>query len=120
MNTMKLAAENWDKPVVVTTNVQFFESLFGNKSSKCRKLHNIANSVIIFDEVQMLPADYLKPCIAMIEELVSSFGVSAVFCTATQPALQPFFQSEISAYELCPRMEEQFTFFKRTTFQNLG
>lgn len=119
-NPMKLAAENWDKPVVVTTNVQFFESLFGNKSSKCRKLHNIANSVIIFDEVQMLPADYLKPCIAMIEELVSSFGVSAVLCTATQPALQPFFQSGISAYELCPRMEEQFAFFKRTTFQNLN
>lgn len=118
-NPMKLAAENWDKPVVVTTNVQFFESLFGNKSSKCRKLHNIANSVVIFDEVQMLPADYLKPCIAMIEELVSSFGVSAVLCTATQPALQPFFQSGISAYELCPRMEEQFAFFKRTTFQNL-
>lgn len=119
-NPMKLAAENWDKPVVVTTNVQFFESLFGNKSSKCRKLHNIANSVVIFDEVQMLPADYLKPCIAMIEELVSSFGVSAVLCTATQPALQPFFQSGISAYELCPRMEEQFAFFKRTTFQNLN
>lgn len=118
-NPMKLAAENWDKPVVVTTNVQFFESLFGNKSSKCRKLHNIANSVVIFDEVQMLPADYLKPCITMIEELVSSFGVSAVLCTATQPALQPFFQSGISAYELCPRMEEQFAFFKRTTFQNL-
>ena len=72
-NPMKLAAENWDKPVVVTTNVQFFESLFGNKSSKWRRLYNIANSVIIFDEVQMLPADYLKPCIAMIEELVSSF-----------------------------------------------
>lgn len=118
-NPMKLAAENWDKPVVVTTNVQFFESLFGNKSSKCRKLHNIANSVVIFDEVQMLPTDYLKPCIAMIEELVSSFGVSAVLCTATQPALQPFFQSGISAYELCPRIEEQFAFFKRTTFQNL-
>lgn len=118
-NPMKLAAENWDKPVVVTTNVQFFESLFGNKSSKCRKLHNIANSVVIFDEVQMLPTDYLKPCIAMIEELVSSFGVSAVLCTATQPALQSFFQSGISTYELCPRMEEQFAFFKRTTFQNL-
>lgn len=118
-NPMKLAAENWDKPVVVTTNVQFFESLFGNKSSKCRKLHNIANSVVIFDEVQMLPTDYLKPCIAMIEELVNSFEASVVLCTATQPALQPFFQSGIPAYELCPRLEEQFRFFKRTTFQNL-
>lgn len=118
-NPMKLAAENWDKPVVVTTNVQFFESLFGNKSSKCRKLHNIANSVVIFDEVQMLPTDYLKPCVVMIEELVNSFEASVVLCTATQPALQPFFQSGIPAYELCPRLEEQFRFFKRTTFQNL-
>lgn len=118
-NPMKLAAENWDKPVVVTTNVQFFESLFGNKSSKCRKLHNIANSVVIFDEVQMLPTDYLKPCVAMIEELVNSFEASVVLCTATQPALQPFFQSGIPAYELCPRLEEQFRFFKRITFQNL-
>ncbi len=118
-NPMKLAAENWDKPVVVTTNVQFFESLFGNKSSKCRKIHNIVNSVVIFDEVQMLPTDYLKPCVAMIEELVNSFEASVVLCTATQPALQPFFQSGIPAYELCPRLEEQFRFFKRTTFQNL-
>ena len=90
-NPMKLAAENWDKPVVVTTNVQFFESLFGNKSSKCRKLHNIVNSVVIFDEVQMLPTDYLKPCVAMIEELVNSFEASVVLCTATQPALHALF-----------------------------
>ena len=70
--------KNWDKPVVVTTNVQFFESLFANKSSRCRKLHNIANSVIIFDEAQMLPTDYLKPCIAMMEELVGNFRSSIV------------------------------------------
>lgn len=118
--TMQLAAENWDKPVVVTTNVQFFESLFANKTSKCRKLHNIANSVIIFDEAQMLPNDYLKPCIAMVEELLNNYGISAVLCTATQPALESFFQRERSATELCPRMEEQFTFFKRTVFENIG
>lgn len=73
---MQLASENWDKPIVVTTNVQFFESLFSNKSSRCRKLHNIANSVIIFDEVQMLPTDYLKPCIYMISELVKRYRYS--------------------------------------------
>lgn len=117
---MQLASENWDKPIVVTTNVQFFESLFANKSSKCRKLHNIANSVIIFDEAQMLPNDYLKPCIAMIEELINNYQVSAVLCTATQPALASFFHERISAKELCPRMEEQFEFFKRTVFENVG
>lgn len=117
---MQLASENWDKPIVVTTNVQFFESLFANKSSKCRKLHNIANSVIIFDEAQMLPNDYLKPCIAMIEELINNYQVSAVLCTATQPALTSFFHEGISAKELCPRMEEQFEFFKRTVFENVG
>lgn len=117
---MQLASENWDKPVVVTTNVQFFESLFANKSSKCRKLHNIANSVIIFDEAQMLPTDYLKPCIAVMEELAANFGSSIVLCTATQPALSPFFQREMPVTELCPRVKEQFRFFERVTFQNVG
>ena len=96
---MQLAAENWDKPVVVTTNVQFFESLYANKSSKCRKLHNMANSVIIFDEAQMLPVDYLKPCIAAMEELIDRYGSSVVLCTATQPALQ----SLLSKGEKCNR-----------------
>ena len=117
---MSLAAENWDKPVIVTTNVQFFESLFANKSSKCRKLHNIANSVVIFDEAQMLPADYLKPCISMIEEMVARYGVSAVLCTATQPSLEPFFQNIAVPIELCPRIEQQFAFFKRTNIHNIG
>lgn len=120
LQSMQLAAENWDKPVIVTTNVQFFESLFANRPSKCRKLHNIANSVIIFDEAQMLPNDYLKPCIAMIEELLNNYRTSVVLCTATQPALRSFFQGSISATELCPRMDEQFQFFKRTLFENIG
>ena len=117
---MQLASENWDKPVVVTTNVQFFESLFANKSSKCRKIHNIANGVIILDEAQMLPMDYLKPCIAMLQELVDSYSASIVLCTATQPALDSFFSKNELIKELCPRMEEQFSFFKRVNYQNLG
>ena len=120
LKPMQLATENWDKPVVVTTNVQFFESLFANKSSKCRKLHNIANSVVIFDEVQMLPNDYLNPCVAMIEELVRNYGVSAVLCTATQPSLDPLFSDNVNIKELCPRVEEQFEFFKRVSFEKLG
>lgn len=117
---MQLASENWDKPVVVTTNVQFFESLFSNKSSKCRKLHNIANSVIIFDEAQMLPIDYLTPCLSMIQELVENYGTSVVLCTATQPALDDFFVSKEQIVELCPRLGEQFRFFERVTYQNIG
>ena len=120
LKPMQLATENWDKPVIVTTNVQFFESLFANKPSKCRKLHNLANSVIIFDEVQMLPNDYLKPCIAGMEELVRYYGSSVVLCTATQPALQNIMSKDMISRELCPRMEEQFSFFKRSRIIDIG
>lgn len=120
LKPMQLAAENWDKPVIVTTNVQFFESMFSNRSSKCRKLHNIANSVIIFDEAQMLPNAYLKPCVAAIEQLVRYYQCTAVLCTATQPALKKFLSEGMKGKELCPRMEEQFRFFRRVTMKDLG
>jgi len=116
---LKLAAENWDIPIVVTTNVQFFESLFANRSRGCRKLHNIAKSVIIFDEAQMLPREYMRPAMAAVWELVTNYGASAVFCTATQPGLERFLPAETKVTELAPNPQELFDFYKRVEVKHL-
>lgn len=118
-----LATENWDAPVIVTTAVQFFESIYANRSSKCRKLHNIANSVIIFDEAQMIPSNNLRPCVAAIAELVRAYNATAVLCTATQPAIDEMlleYSKKESVVELCPDVDGMFEKFRRTSFEKEG
>lgn len=82
-----LATENWDAPIIVTTNVQFFESLYACKPSRCRKLHNLVNSVVVLDEAQMIPPKWLRPCVEAINMLTTHLGVTLLMTTATQPAL---------------------------------
>lgn len=115
-----LSTENWDMPVIVTTNVQFFESLFASKSSKCRKIHNICNSVIIFDEAQMLPTEYLSACISAIAELVQNCNSSVVLCSATQPAITKKFPDTMKCVEICEDTKNLYKTFQRIQIVKRG
>ena len=120
---LRLASENWDAPIVVTTAVQFFESLFADRSSRCRKLHNIAGSVIILDEAQMLPLNLLLPIIQAIKELAQNYRCSVVMCTATQPAVQAengFYRGFENVREIAPKPTALFDKLRRTTVQHIG
>ncbi|MDR1183288.1 MAG: CRISPR-associated helicase Cas3' [Coriobacteriales bacterium] len=111
-----LATENWDAPIIVTSNVRFFESLFRNKPSDCRKLHNIANSVLVFDEAQMIPLDHLLPCVAVIRELTERYNCSAVLATATQSSLDEYFAPSVLR-EITKNPQDLYEFFRRVTFE---
>ncbi|MDF7800467.1 CRISPR-associated helicase Cas3' [Pontiellaceae bacterium B1224] len=119
----RLASENWDAPIVVTTNVQFFNSFYANKTSKCRKLHNVADSIVIFDEVQAIPVEKLKPCLEVIKELSTNYGVTSVLCTATQPAIEysEQFQSGLKdVREIVGDVPALFSALKRTEESFVG
>jgi CRISPR-associated endonuclease/helicase Cas3 len=121
--TSRLAAENWDAPLVVTTSVQFYESLFANRASRCRKLHNLARAVVILDEAQTLPVDYLHPCLRAVSELVNSYRSSVVLCTATQPAVhrrEGFPIGLDGVFEIIPRPADLYRHLKRVRVHDLG
>jgi CRISPR-associated endonuclease/helicase Cas3 len=118
---LRLTMESWDAPIVVTTAVQFFESLFSDRPSQCRKLHNIAGSVIVLDEAQTLPLKLLRPIMAAIDELALNYGCSVVLCTATQPALQDgdFHNGFENVREIAPNPPGLFQKLRRTQVENL-
>ena len=119
---LRLAMENWDAPIVVTTAVQFFESLFAARPAQCRKLHSMAGSVVILDEAQTLPLKHLRPAVAAIDELARNYRSSMVLCTATQPALEaPAFAGGLDGVrELAPEPKRLFDKLERVRVRHVG
>jgi CRISPR-associated endonuclease/helicase Cas3 len=121
----RLAAENWDAPLVVTTAVQFYESLFAIRTSRCRKLHLLAKSVFILDDAQAIPLDYLEPCLRALEVLAGAYGATIVLCTATQPAIHRRDDFSIgldvpSSSEIMPDPEGLFQALRRVDIRFAG
>ncbi|WP_280550348.1 CRISPR-associated helicase Cas3' [Halomonas sp. 11-S5] len=127
IDKLRRDSENWDMPIVVTTAVQFFESLFAAKTSRCRKLHNIASSVVILDEAQTMPLPLLRPSVAALDELALNYRTSVVLCTATQPALAETNDTERSfagglrgLRELAPEPERLYRQLERVSVRHIG
>ena len=123
----RLLAENWDAPIIVTTNVQFFESLFSHKVSRSRKVHSIANSVVVFDEVQMFPTEFLHPMLRLLEDLRWIYGTQLLFCSATLPPfdkdhsstfkkINDFHQLSDTIQPIVPEDPELFRIFDRVVY----
>jgi CRISPR-associated endonuclease/helicase Cas3 len=119
----RLASQNYDSSIVVTTNVQFLESLFSNKSSRARKIHRYAQSIIVLDEVQTLPVELLMPTLFALQELVDSYGCTIILSTATPPTLE--FRKEFpiglkGVREIIPKELELASHMKRVTLKDIG
>lgn len=120
---MRMASENWDAPIVITTAVQFFESLYASSPSKCRKLHNIANGVVVIDEAQMMPVHLLKACLLAIRELKNRYKCSVVLSTATQPPFEQIYKKmgiDVEIDDICEVRPEEKEIFERCEIVNLG
>ena len=120
---MRLATENWDVPVIVTTTVQLFDSLYASRTSRSRKLHNLARSVIVLDEAQSLPMTQMSPCLAALRELVQRYGASLVLCSATLPALDGGVRTKVSlppSTPIVPQTPALHAAFRRVVTERAG
>lgn len=119
---LRKAAENWDAPIVLSTNVQFFESIYSNRSSKLRKLHNMADSVLVFDEIHLMPIKYFQPCLSAVEQLTRDYGCTAIFMSATMPDFSALSGEYARKMNFTPLITDRvdFSAFYNSDFEYLG